>query len=194
MISHAQRRRSRTCSGPAARCRRRPHSRPPSHDRGPKGTHHGAIIPDGNLYCPARPRACSSSCRPPAAPRATLPQAVAHDAKSGEAARHKPGRLTRDDAGGHRVHQKVDCMRGAASRGGCGYRPRRSAVARRDGSSCVPGVPCYPGRDHVVTARGSWPVCNEVSGRTAVSQDRIRLPRNSVACSVCHALAAAIRR
>ena len=26
------------------------------HDRGPKGTHHGAIIANGNLYCPATPR------------------------------------------------------------------------------------------------------------------------------------------
>ena len=26
------------------------------HDRGPKGTHHGAIISNGNLYCPATPR------------------------------------------------------------------------------------------------------------------------------------------
>src|ERR1700689_5465434 len=26
------------------------------HDRGPKGTHHGAIISNGNLYCPSTPR------------------------------------------------------------------------------------------------------------------------------------------
>src|SRR5437773_1379662 len=26
------------------------------HDRGPKGTHHGAIIANGNLYCPCTPR------------------------------------------------------------------------------------------------------------------------------------------
>jgi hypothetical protein len=26
------------------------------HDRGPHGTHHGAIIANGNLYCPAIPR------------------------------------------------------------------------------------------------------------------------------------------
>ena len=28
-------------------------------DRGPKGTHHGAIIANGNLYCPATPARCS---------------------------------------------------------------------------------------------------------------------------------------
>jgi hypothetical protein len=27
-----------------------------SHDRGPKGTHQGAIISNGNLYCPQTPR------------------------------------------------------------------------------------------------------------------------------------------
>ncbi len=26
------------------------------HDRGPKGTHHGAVISNGNLYCPCTPR------------------------------------------------------------------------------------------------------------------------------------------
>ena len=26
------------------------------HDRGPRGTHHGAIIANGNLYCPATPK------------------------------------------------------------------------------------------------------------------------------------------
>ena len=26
------------------------------HDRGPRGTHHGAIIANGNLYCPATPQ------------------------------------------------------------------------------------------------------------------------------------------
>ena len=28
------------------------------HDRGPKGTHHGAIIANGNLYCPRHPARC----------------------------------------------------------------------------------------------------------------------------------------
>ena len=39
------------------------------HDRGPRGTHQGAIIANGNLYCPATPSRCwnSARCRP--APR-----------------------------------------------------------------------------------------------------------------------------
>jgi hypothetical protein len=73
-----------------------------SHDRGPKGTHHGAIIANGNLYCP-----CTS--RPllelgPLARTATRGQATGHDRKTAELARYKLGRITSDDADGyHRV-------------------------------------------------------------------------------------------
>jgi hypothetical protein len=33
------------------------------HDRGPKGTHHGAIIANGNLYCPCTPRTLTGLAR-----------------------------------------------------------------------------------------------------------------------------------
>ena len=69
------------------------------HDRGPKGTHHGAIIANGNLYCPQTPRSLLELG--PLA-RDTAPgQAAAHDAKSAETARYQLGRLTRDDADGY---------------------------------------------------------------------------------------------
>jgi hypothetical protein len=72
------------------------------HDRGPKGTHHGAIIANGNLYCPATPRSLPELG--PLARDATPEQAAAHDAKSTELARYKLGRITRDDQDGyHRV-------------------------------------------------------------------------------------------
>jgi hypothetical protein len=72
------------------------------HDRGPKGTHHGAIIANGNLYCPATPRSLLELG--PLARDATPEQAAAHDAKTVETARYKLGRLTRDDDDGyHRV-------------------------------------------------------------------------------------------
>ena len=72
------------------------------HDRGPKGTHDGAIIANGNLYCPATPRTLTELG--PLARDATPEQAAAHDAKTAELARHKLGRLTRDDDDGyHRV-------------------------------------------------------------------------------------------
>src|SRR5262249_4493732 len=41
------------------------------HDRGPRGTHQGAIIANGNLYCPATPGPIPDPVRrPPAAPAA----------------------------------------------------------------------------------------------------------------------------
>jgi hypothetical protein len=72
------------------------------HHRGPRGTHDGAIISNGNLCCPKTPRPLLEPGPP--APGATREQAAAHDAETAEAARCKPGRLTADDAGGyHRV-------------------------------------------------------------------------------------------
>jgi hypothetical protein len=72
------------------------------HDRGPKGTHDGAIISNGNLYCPQAPRPLLELG--PLARTATKEQAADHDRKTGELARYKLGRLTADDQDGyHRV-------------------------------------------------------------------------------------------
>jgi len=72
------------------------------HDRGPKGTHDGAIIANGNLYCPKTPRSLPELG--PLAPGAAKEQAADWERKTGELARYKLGRLTRDDADGyHRV-------------------------------------------------------------------------------------------
>jgi hypothetical protein len=71
-------------------------------DRGPRGTHHGAIIANGNLYCPATPRPLLELG--PLARDATPGQAAGHDIQSAELARHKLGKITADDADGyHRV-------------------------------------------------------------------------------------------
>jgi hypothetical protein len=71
-------------------------------DRGPKGTHHGAIIANGSLYCPATPRTPLELA--PLARDATPGQAAAHDQQTAETARHKLGRITSNDADGyHRV-------------------------------------------------------------------------------------------
>jgi hypothetical protein len=89
------------------------------HDRGPKGTHHGAIISNGNLYCPGTPRTLLELG--PLARDATPEQASAHDAKTAETARYKLGRITADDADGyHRVQcpaamGKIRCPLRAAS-------------------------------------------------------------------------------
>jgi len=72
------------------------------HDRGPKGSHDGAIISNGNLYCPCTPRPMLELG--PLARTATREQAADHDRKTAELARYKLGRLTSDDQDGyHRV-------------------------------------------------------------------------------------------
>jgi hypothetical protein len=72
------------------------------HDRGPKGTHDGAIISNGNLYCPQAPRPLLQLG--PLAPGATREQAAGWQDRTAELARYKPGRITSDDADGyHRV-------------------------------------------------------------------------------------------
>jgi hypothetical protein len=72
------------------------------HDRGPRGTHAGAIIANGNLYCPATPKPLLHPGPP--APGSAPDDIAAHDQQTAELARHKLGRLTADDADGyHRV-------------------------------------------------------------------------------------------
>src|SRR5215831_4572849 len=72
-------------------------------DRGPRGTHEGAIIANGNLYCPATPPPPLLELRP-LARDATPQQASAHDQQSAELAWHKLGKITADDPDGyHRV-------------------------------------------------------------------------------------------
>jgi hypothetical protein len=69
-------------------------------DRGPRGTHHGAIIANGNLYCPATPRPLLDLG--PLARDATPEQAAAHDQQTAETARYKLGKITSEDADGYR--------------------------------------------------------------------------------------------
>jgi hypothetical protein len=69
------------------------------HDRGPRGTHAGAIIANGNLYCPATPRTLPELG--PLPRDATPEDTAAHDAQAAELARHKLGRITADDADGY---------------------------------------------------------------------------------------------
>jgi hypothetical protein len=84
------------------------------HDRGPRGTHHGAIISNGNLYCPCTPRSLLQLG--PLARDTSIEDAAAHDAKTAELARYKLGRITKDDTDGyHRaacpaVTGKIRCL------------------------------------------------------------------------------------
>jgi len=94
------------------------------HDRGPKGTHHGAIIANGNLYCPATPRTLLELG--PLARDATPEQAAAHDAKTAETARYKLGRITRDD---HDGYHRVTCP-AATGKLRCPLRPSSMTLDR----------------------------------------------------------------
>ena len=72
------------------------------HDRGPKGTHMGAMVANGALYCPATPAALLELG--PLARGADEDETAAHDAKAAELARHKLSPIADYDADGyHRV-------------------------------------------------------------------------------------------
>ncbi|HME65627.1 MAG TPA: hypothetical protein VKG61_12140, partial [Streptosporangiaceae bacterium] len=94
------------------------------HDRGPKGTHHGAIIANGNLYCPSTPRPLLELG--PLARTATSEQTADHDRKTSELARHKLGRLTADDPDGY---HRVQCP-AAAGKIRCPLRPASMTLDR----------------------------------------------------------------
>ena len=94
------------------------------HDRGPKGTHQGAIISNGNLYCPQTPRPLLGLG--PLARTATREQAADHDRKTAELARYKLGRLTADDQDGY---HRVQCP-AATGKIRCPLRPASMTLDR----------------------------------------------------------------
>ena len=97
------------------------------HDRGPRGTHAGAIIANGNLYCPATPRPLLHlGPLPPPPPPTTPPRTTPQTA---ELARHKLGRLTADDADGY---HRVTCP-AAMGKIRCPLRPASMTLDRSPG-------------------------------------------------------------
>ncbi|MHB1989149.1 MAG: hypothetical protein ACYCSF_14445 [Acidimicrobiales bacterium] len=71
-------------------------------DRGPRGSFMGAIVSNGNLYCPATSPVLLGLG--PLHRGATRGETEAHDLMSAELSRYKLGRITRDDQDGyHRV-------------------------------------------------------------------------------------------
>ncbi len=93
-------------------------------DRGPQGTCHGAVIANGNLYCPQAPRPLLELG--PLARTATREQAEDHDRKTAELARYKLGRLTADDNDGY---HRVQCP-AAAGKIRCPLRPASMTLDR----------------------------------------------------------------
>ncbi len=94
------------------------------HDRGPRGTHHGAIIANGNLYCPQTPQALLQlGPLPPGTPAEDI---AVHDQQCAELARHKLGRHTADDADGY---HRVTCP-AAAGKIRCSLHPQSMTPSR----------------------------------------------------------------
>ena len=108
-------------------------------DRGPRGTHRGAIIANGNLYCPATPRPLLELG--PLARDATPDQAAAHDQQTAETARYKLGKITTGD---HDGYHRVMCP-AATGKIRC---PLRPASMRLDRS-----------RPEILTPPGHPPAC-----------------------------------
>ena len=125
-------------------------------DRGPRGTHHGAIIANGSLYCPATPRPLLELG--PLARGATPDQAAAHDQQTAETARYKLGKITTDDHDGyHRVMcpavmGKIRC-------------PLRPASMRLDRSR--PEILTPPGHPPACCTQQTITVPPEVNAKTA---------------------------
>jgi hypothetical protein len=71
-------------------------------DRGSRGTHLGAIISNGNLYCPCTPAGLLALV--PLQPGAPAGDAAVHDQQTAELARHKLGLHAAEDTDGYRRH------------------------------------------------------------------------------------------
>lgn len=93
-------------------------------DRGPQGTHEGAVICNGNLYCPATPKALLQLT--PLSPSAGPANVAAHDAQAAELARYKLGLHAADDADGYR---RLACP-AATGKIRCPLRPASMTLTR----------------------------------------------------------------
>ncbi len=92
------------------------------HDRGPKGTHLGATLANGALYCPATPSALLELG--PLARGATEAETTAHDTRAAELRRYRLAPITGYDEDGYR---RAGCP---ATRGKlrCPLRPESMAL------------------------------------------------------------------
>jgi hypothetical protein len=130
------------------------------HDRGPRGTHDGAITASGNPYCPQTPRALLEPGPP--APGATKEQAADHDRKTAGLARHKLGRITAGDADGcHRVQ----CP------GRHGQDPLPAPPRIDDPGPGPPGDPAAPEHPQACCAQQTITVPPDVLAKTAQKHD-----------------------
>jgi hypothetical protein len=129
-------------------------------DRGPKGTHQGAVAANGSLYCPVTPRTLLELA--PLARSATKEQAAAHDAKTAEAARCKLGRLTAGDEDGY---CRVQCP-AAAGKIRCPLQPPSMTLDRDR-----PEILAPPEHPQACCAQQTITVPPDVLAKTAQKHD-----------------------
>jgi hypothetical protein len=129
-------------------------------DRGPKGTHEGAVISNGNLYCPATPRPLLELG--PLARDAGPEDITAHDAKTAETARYKLGRLTRDDED---CYHRVQCP-AATGKIRCPLRPASMTLDRDRPEILTP-----PGHPPACCDQLTITVPPQVTAKTAQKHD-----------------------
>ena len=130
------------------------------HDRGPKGTHMGATLANGALYCPATPAALLELGPLPRG--ATEEEASAHDRKAAELSAHKLGPVTGYDADGY---HRVGCP---AARGKlrCPLRPESTAL-----DHTRPEVLAPPEHPPTCCEQQTITVPPEVNAKTAQKHD-----------------------
>jgi hypothetical protein len=130
------------------------------HDRGPKGTHMGAIRANGNLYCPATPTALLGLG--PLHRGATDAETAAHDRKAAELAKHKLAPIAGYDEDGY---SRVGCP---AARGKLRC-PLRSESMALDHTR--PEVASPPEHPPVCCSQKTITVPPEVNAKTAQKHD-----------------------
>lgn len=130
------------------------------HDRGPQGTHGGAIIANGNLFCPATPPALLQLG--PLARKATAKDTAAHDLQTAEVVRYKLGRITNDDADGY---HRVGCP-AVAAKVRCPLRPDSMTLGPER-----PEVLTPPEHPPTCCSQQSLTVPAEVNAKTAQKHD-----------------------
>jgi len=121
---------------------------------------HGAIIANGNLYCPATPRPLLQLG--PLARDATPDQISAHDQQSAELARYKLGRITSDDADGY---HRVMCP-AVMGKIRCPLRPASMTLNRQR-----PEILTLPGHPPACCAQQTITVPPQVAAKTRQKHD-----------------------
>lgn len=129
-------------------------------DRGAKGTHQGAVIFNGNLYCPATPKALLELS--PLSARASSDEAEQHDRKCSELHRYKLRALSATDHDGYR---RVACP-AVGGKLRCPLRPGSLAL-----SHTRPTIANPPAAPPVCCTQQTLSIPPEVAAKTRQKHD-----------------------